>query len=241
MRRLGIGLVILTGFLMVSQAADARSGRGEDSRRVRGYVEKRYAHKYKRHPRRFRRGPRLAVHPSIWFGPAFMYPLWYRPPVVHTYPVYPPAAEYRPAGGPCGAYVYRNDREVLGALIGGIGGAALGYQIGSGNGRALSVFAGSVLGTVVGAHIGRDLDEAQRLRLSTTTQYALENQRSGTLTVWDDSGADVCGVVVPRPAFKNERDQYCREFQQTIVVGGKKQEAYGTACRQPDGQWKIVN
>lgn len=34
---------------------------------------------------------------------------------------------------------------------------------------------------------------------------------------------------------------YCREYQRQVVVGGHVQESYGTACRQPDGAWKIVS
>lgn len=33
----------------------------------------------------------------------------------------------------------------------------------------------------------------------------------------------------------------CREFQQNVVIDGKRQQAHGTACRQPDGSWRIVN
>jgi hypothetical protein len=33
----------------------------------------------------------------------------------------------------------------------------------------------------------------------------------------------------------------CREFEQTVVIDGKPQNAYGTACRQADGSWKIVH
>jgi hypothetical protein len=33
----------------------------------------------------------------------------------------------------------------------------------------------------------------------------------------------------------------CREFQQNIIIDGKRQKAHGTACRQPDGSWRIVN
>ena len=40
--------------------------------------------------------------------------------------------------------------------------------------------------------------------------------------------------------FKNNNGRYCREFQQTVTIGGRTAEAYGTACRQPDGSWKIV-
>lgn len=33
---------------------------------------------------------------------------------------------------------------------------------------------------------------------------------------------------------------YCREFQRDIIIDGKPERAYGTACLQPDGSWKIV-
>jgi hypothetical protein len=32
----------------------------------------------------------------------------------------------------------------------------------------------------------------------------------------------------------------CREFQQSIVVDGQPQDAYGTTCQQPDGTWKVM-
>ena len=33
---------------------------------------------------------------------------------------------------------------------------------------------------------------------------------------------------------------YCREYQQMVIVGGQRQNSYGTACQQPDGDWKIL-
>lgn len=35
------------------------------------------------------------------------------------------------------------------------------------------------------------------------------------------------------------RAEYCREFTETIVVGGRKEQGYGTACLQADGAWQI--
>ena len=32
----------------------------------------------------------------------------------------------------------------------------------------------------------------------------------------------------------------CREYQTSVVVGGVSQPAFGTACRQPDGVWRVV-
>ncbi len=35
--------------------------------------------------------------------------------------------------------------------------------------------------------------------------------------------------------------QYCREFNQNVTIGGQVQPSYGTACLQPDGSWAIQN
>lgn len=37
------------------------------------------------------------------------------------------------------------------------------------------------------------------------------------------------------------KESYCREYTKEMKVNGKRQTAYGTACRQPDGAWKIVS
>ena len=36
-------------------------------------------------------------------------------------------------------------------------------------------------------------------------------------------------------------DDYCREYTRKVVIGHTVQNAYGTACRQPDGSWQIVS
>ena len=34
---------------------------------------------------------------------------------------------------------------------------------------------------------------------------------------------------------------YCREYTRTVYVGGIQQQAYGTACLEPDGAWRIAD
>jgi hypothetical protein len=41
-----------------------------------------------------------------------------------------------------------------------------------------------------------------------------------------------------KPAFTNAAGQTCREY---TTAGASGQAAYGTACQQPDGQWRTVN
>ena len=40
----------------------------------------------------------------------------------------------------------------------------------------------------------------------------------------------------PRPPVPE-----CRQVPTTVVIGGQPQEAYETACRQPDGSWRFTN
>jgi surface antigen len=41
--------------------------------------------------------------------------------------------------------------------------------------------------------------------------------------------------------YQTSSGQYCREYQTNVTVEGKSEKAHGTACRQPDGSWKIVS
>ncbi|AWJ92216.1 hypothetical protein Sp245p_20800 (plasmid) [Azospirillum baldaniorum] len=43
------------------------------------------------------------------------------------------------------------------------------------------------------------------------------------------------------PAYMARDGQLCREYQTTVMVGGLAQPGYGTACRQPDGSWRVIN
>lgn len=45
------------------------------------------------------------------------------------------------------------------------------------------------------------------------------------------------GQAVPR---NDPNGVYCREYTQQVVIGGERRSSYGTACQQPDGDWKIV-
>ena len=62
----------------------------------------------------------------------------------------------------------------------------------------------------------------------------------GQTITWNNPNSGNSGSVTPVREGKAASGEYCREFQQTVTIGGKSENAYGTACRQPDGSWKIV-
>jgi hypothetical protein len=41
--------------------------------------------------------------------------------------------------------------------------------------------------------------------------------------------------------ISREKVASCREYTKKIVIDGKEARAYGTACLQNDGSWRIVN
>lgn len=132
--------------------------------------------------------------------------------------------------------------ETAGTLIGAAGGGLLGAAVGGrGSGGAAAVAFGTFAGAALGNAIGRKLDEADRLAMMHAHQQALETAPSGTAVAWHNPDSGHGGSVTPQPAFRNGEGQYCREYTQMVTVGGKPVEGYGTACRQPDGSWRIVN
>ncbi len=127
--------------------------------------------------------------------------------------------------------------------VGGLGGAAagglIGAQFGSGSGKLAATAAGVLIGALIGSEIGRQLDEADRIRANEAINRAHTAQIGQTIT-WNNPQSGNYGSVTPTREGTSSTGAYCREFQQTIVVGGKSQQGYGTACRQPDGSWQIV-
>jgi hypothetical protein len=71
-------------------------------------------------------------------------------------------------------------------------------------------------------------------------QSALEYNRTGQATTWVNPDTGGSGAVAPVRTFEDAAGQPCREFRQTILIGGRQEQGYGTACRQPDGAWRIV-
>ncbi|MSP81368.1 MAG: glycine zipper 2TM domain-containing protein [Alphaproteobacteria bacterium] len=132
-------------------------------------------------------------------------------------------------------------KETLGTLIGAGVGGLLGSTIGSGSGQLAAVAGGTLLGAFLGNEIGGSLDRADQSYADQTAQRALETSPSGQTNTWNNPDSGHSGTLTPEPAYTSAAGEQCREYQQTVTVGSQIQEAYGTACRQADGTWKIVN
>ena len=124
----------------------------------------------------------------------------------------------------------------VGMVIGGILGGVLGSQVGRGHGATAATVAGSIIGAVVGGAVGRSMDETDRLKVGTS----LETVRTGVPSTWQNPDSNTSYTVVPTRTYDSAGGP-CREYTVDAVIGGNTERAYGTACRQPDGSWRIQN
>ena len=132
-------------------------------------------------------------------------------------------------------------KEGAGTVLGGIGGAALGSLFGSGKGRLVGVAAGALAGAYLGNQVGQSLDRADRAAMERASNQAA-NAPIGQQISWRNPDSGNSGTVTPvREGTNNATGEYCREFQQNVTIGGKTEQAFGTACRQPDGSWHIID
>lgn len=132
-------------------------------------------------------------------------------------------------------------KETGGTLLGAGLGALAGSQIGSGTGKLAAVGLGTLLGAFAGNQVGASLDRADRLYAARTAQRSLETVPTGATSTWRNPDNGHSGTFTPTDTYRRPDGAYCREFQQTVIISGQRQHAYGTACRQPDGSWQILS
>ena len=132
------------------------------------------------------------------------------------------------------------NKQDIGTGAGAIGGGVLGSLVGHGAGKVAATIGGALLGGMLGNSIGKSLDNADKAAYDSASQKALETAPTGQAMPWRNSKSGNSGTITPTNTYQLADGQYCREYSQTIVVGGQKQQGYGKACRQPDGTWQIV-
>ena len=130
-------------------------------------------------------------------------------------------------------------KQTGGTLLGAGLGALAGSQIGGGTGAMAAVAIGALGGAFLGSEVGKSLDRADRTHMANSSQTALERTPSGQTTAWRNPDSGTSGTFTPTRTYQDQgRD--CREYQQTIVVGGKNETAIGRACRNADGTWQVI-
>ena len=137
-----------------------------------------------------------------------------------------------------------SENETTGTLLGGAAGAVIGSQFGKGSGKNAATAIGAILGASIGREIGASLDETSRRRAGEAAHRALETADVGAGITWENpanAGAPARGATVITRQGADQQGRTCREFQQTVTIGGEEVQSYGTACRDGNGDWQLIS
>ncbi len=132
---------------------------------------------------------------------------------------------------PFGIDAGRCNRDMVGGLLGAAAGGLAGSNIGDGTGQKIATAAGTLAGFLIGSAMGRSLDAADVACMGQVLEYAPERQP----IAWDSPQGQ--WRMIPT-ATTQVGGTYCREYQTFVTIGGRTENAWGRACRQPDGSWR---
>jgi len=125
------------------------------------------------------------------------------------------------------------DRTLIGAAVGGAAGGLIASEVAHGKHRAEAIAGGALLGILLGGSIGNAIDQLDERCVGQVLEHAGSDQTVG----WRNPDSGASYQVTPRRTWQEE-GRYCREYTTTVRIDGRPQQAWGTACRQPDGSWE---
>jgi len=122
--------------------------------------------------------------------------------------------------------------ERTGMDVGGVLGRALEIQAGEDRGGTIETVMRTIVSGLVGEAVSHSMDDTDLMM----TLMALENETASAPSRWRNPRTGNVYSVTSRRTY-DATGGPCLEYSMEAVTGGKRDEAHGTACRQPDGSW----
>ena len=142
--------------------------------------------------------------------------------------------------GACENFQNSGTKEKVGSVAGAVAGGLAGSQIGGGSGRLWATGVGTLLGAWVGNEVGKSLDKADYMYAQKAEQQAYQAPLGQTIA-WNNPESGNYGTVTPVRDGSTASGDYCREYEQTIYVGGRAETGVGVACKRGDGKWEVIS
>lgn len=99
---------------------------------------------------------------------------------------------------------------------------------------------GTLLGGYHQTKIGKSLVLSDRSIAEAAARKGLETLPDGELTRWSNAANGHSGTFRPVNSYYADDRFRCRDFIQSITIDGRTGRAYGTACLDDSGVWRIV-
>lgn len=126
----------------------------------------------------------------------------------------------------------------IGGAVGGVVGGILGSKVGKGDGKTLATIAGTLIGATIGSNIGGSMDSSDQYCAGQAFETAPDNRT----VAWKNPDTNNTYNVTPSNSYTdNDSGQHCREYTSATVINGRQENVTGTACRNADGNWQLIN
>ena|SRR5882672_2530104 len=135
----------------------------------------------------------------------------------------------------------RQNNTAGGLIIGAIAGGVLGNAVSRGPQRGPGTALGALLGGAVGAGIGSNLNCEDRGYVYRTYYSGFERGRPHARYSWRSPRTNVYGYLEVGDYYRGQEGYRCATYTQRIYVRGRPEVAAGHACRQPDGNWVLID
>jgi surface antigen len=126
--------------------------------------------------------------------------------------------------------------NLIGSALGAAAGGLLGSQFGKGGGNTVMTITGVLAGALAGGYVGRQMDSVDQACIG----RALEATPTNQTIAWQNPDTNSSYWVTPTRTFEDRGGTPCRDYITNAVIDGRRQQVNGTACRQPDGSWKLA-
>jgi len=136
--------------------------------------------------------------------------------------------------GLAGCATNQGQKQSTGMVIGGALGGLLGSQVKNSDVRTAAIIAGTLAGAAIGGAVGQSMDATDRMMAAQT----LEGVRTGVPSAWHNPDSGVDYQFTPTRTYETSAGP-CREYTMDALIEGKRETVRGTACRQPDGTWRV--
>lgn len=134
----------------------------------------------------------------------------------------------------------KEDNKLFGQILGSAAGAYLGSKFGSGVGKDLSMIFGGAVGFLIGGKIAEILNDEEEQDFNETISKSLNENKDLEVEEWMSSkNNDTKAEVIPLNKYEIE-EKTCRDFKKIITNEGKTIEEDSTACRDEDGNWRVI-
>ncbi len=88
--------------------------------------------------------------------------------------------------------------------------------------------------------LGSDLSRSEKIAALDAEYKALETRMAGEPVIWRDEKSGRSGTVIAAQPYR-VGSQDCRPFTHMIEDNGQSRSVRGTACRNRDGSWTLLN